>query len=264
MSWLAPAALSLAALMAAFAAMWLISLRLRDVGVVDVAWGPGFVLVTAIWAAMAGVGTPSALLVAACVTAWGARLGVHLFLRHRRSAQEDARYAAMRSADPAGFPRRSLATVFLLQAVILWGLALPIHFAFAVQGAETERPVSWLHALGLALFLAGFMLEALADWQLARFRSDPANRGRLLTAGLFAWSRHPNYFGESMLWFGIAAMSHAGTGQIWVYAGPAALTFLLLKVSGVTLLDAHLASTRPEFAAYARRTSAFIPWPPRN
>lgn len=264
MSWLAPAALALAALMTLFALMWLISLKARDAGVVDIVWGPGFVVVTAIWAAMAGVGTLSALLVAACVTAWGLRLGAHLFLRHRRSAQEDARYAAMRAADPAGFPRRSLVMVFLLQAVILWGLALPIHIAFALQGAEAERPASWLHALGLALFLAGFTLEALADWRLARFKSDPANRGRLLTAGLFAWSRHPNYFGESVLWFGVATISYAGTGQIWAYAGPAALTFLLLKVSGVTLLDAHLGRTRPEFAAYARRTSAFIPWPPRG
>lgn len=263
MSWLAPAGLALAALMALFALMWLISLKARDAGVVDIMWGPGFVVVTAIWAAMAGVGTLSALLVALCVTAWGVRLGAHLFLRHRRSAQEDARYAAMRAADPAGFPRRSLATVFLLQAVILWGLALPIHTAFAMQGTDAEQPLGWPHALGFALFLAGFTLEAMADWRLARFKSNPANRGRLLTDGLFAWSRHPNYFGESVLWFGVAMMSYAGTGQVWVFAAPAALTFLLLKVSGVTLLDAHLASTRPEFAAYARRTSAFIPWPPR-
>lgn len=262
MNWLAPAAVTLAALMAAFALMWLISLRLRDAGVVDVVWGPGFVLVTAIWAGMAGAGTPSALLVGACVTVWGLRLGAHLFVRHHRSTQEDARYAAMRAANPAGFPRRSLMTVFLLQAVILWALALPIHVAFAMQGADAGQHANWLHALGLAVFLAGFTLEALADWRLARFRSDLANRGRLLTTGLFAWSRHPNYFGESVLWFGVAMMSYAGTGQVWVFAAPAALTFLLLKVSGVTLLDAHLASTRPEFAAYARRTSAFVPWPP--
>lgn len=264
MSWLAPAAASLAALVLAFGVMWLVSLKLRDAGVVDIIWGPGFVLVTAVWAAAAGVGTLSTLLVAVCVTAWGARLGAHLFLRGRRSEQEDARYAAMRAADPARFPRRSLVTVFMLQAVILWGLALPIHLAFAMQGAEAGQPANWLHALGLALFLAGFMLEAAADWRLARFRRDPANRGRLLTTGLFAWSRHPNYFGESMLWFGVATMSYAGTGQVLTFAGPAALTFLLLKVSGVTLLDAHLARTRPEFTAYARRTSAFIPWPPRS
>jgi steroid 5-alpha reductase family enzyme len=120
----------------------------------------------------------------------------------------------------------------------------------------------WPAALGLLLFAGGFAMEARADWRLLAFRRDPANRGKLVTDGLFAWTRHPNYFGESLLWFGLALIA-VDAGAHWLaLAGPAALTFLLLRVSGVTLLDKHLAATRPDFAAYAARTSAFFPWPP--
>lgn len=255
---------SLVAVLVLFLAMWLVSLATKDAGAVDIIWGPGFALVAWIhWLGMPWLGDgarhPSATLLLLVVTLWAARLGAHLFARHRMSTAEDPRYAAMRAADPAGFGRASLWKVFVLQAVILWALSLPIHLAML---APRSGSTGWLGMAGLALFLVGFMIEAAADHALLHFRRDPANRGRLLTSGIFAWSRHPNYFGEALLWFGIGLIAWDASGHAIALLGPAALTGLLLKVSGVPLLEAHLAATRPEFAAYKARTSAFIPWPP--
>jgi steroid 5-alpha reductase family enzyme len=258
--------IALAALLALFGAMWLLSLRTRDVGAVDIIWGPGFAVVAWIgWLRLQPSHEASALVLVA-VTLWAVRLAVHLFLRHRLSTAEDARYAAMRAADPDRFPLRSLLTVFGLQAVILWALALPIHLAMAAgtTGAEGFGAARWLSLVGLALFCGGFLLEAVADAMLLRFRRDPSRRGGLLTSGPFAWSRHPNYFGEALLWFGIGLMAWDASGNPFAMLGPIALTALLLKVSGVPLLEAHLAATRPGYEAYRARTSAFVPWPPQR
>jgi steroid 5-alpha reductase family enzyme len=252
---------SLGLVAALFGLMWLISLRTRDVGAIDIVWGPGFALIAWFeWLRFAPQNLASVLVLLA-VTLWATRLGVHLFVRHRMSAHEDARYAAMRAADPDRFWWLSLIKVFMLQAVILWLLALPIHLA---MGAGSGQTSSWLTGLGLAIFLVGFALEAAADWTLLAFRKDPANRGRLVTSGPFAWSRHPNYFGECVLWFGIGLMAWDASGQALAMLGPVALSALILKVSGIPLLEDHLRRTRPEFAAYAARTNAFIPWPPRR
>jgi steroid 5-alpha reductase family enzyme len=151
--------------------------------------------------------------------------------------------------------------VFLLQAVILWALALPIHLA---MGADRDGMQDSLSLIGCVMFASGLMLQTHADWRLLRFRRDPANRGKLLTDGIFAWSRHPNYFGECLLWFGVALMAWDASGTPLTLLGPIALTFVILRVSGPTLLEPHLRATRPEYAAYAERTSAFVPWPPKR
>ncbi|MCU0884531.1 MAG: DUF1295 domain-containing protein, partial [Beijerinckiaceae bacterium] len=244
-----------------FLAMWLLSLRTRDVGAVDIVWGPGFALIGWLeWLRLAPQHGSTTLLLLA-VSLWAVRLGAHLLARHRLSTGEDARYAAMRAADPDRFWWSSLYTVFVLQAVILWGLALPIHLAMAT--AQTGSP-GWLGLAGLSLFAAGFALETVADLALLRLRRDPARRGALLTSGVFAWSRHPNYFGECLLWFGLGLMAWDASGWFIAMLGPVALTALILKVSGIPLLEEHLRATRPDFAAYAARTSAFIPWPPKR
>lgn len=253
--------LSLLAVTVLFLAMWLLSLRTRDMGAVDIVWGPGFALIAWLeWLRLAPQHGSSTLLLLA-VTLWAARLGAHLLARHRLSVAEDARYAAMRAADPGRFWWSSLYKVFVLQAAILWGLALPIHLAMATAG--TGFP-GWLGLVGLVLFAAGFALETVADLALLKLRRNPARRGTLLTEGVFAWSRHPNYFGECLLWFGIGLMAWDASVTILAMLGPVALTALILKVSGIPLLEDHLRRTKPDFAAYAERTSAFIPWPPKR
>ncbi|MCX7326528.1 MAG: DUF1295 domain-containing protein [Hyphomicrobiales bacterium] len=248
-------------LLGLFAAMWLLSIRTRDAGAIDIIWGPGFILIAWVEWLRFHPRHLAALMVLTAVTAWGARLGLHLYQRHRLSDHEDARYAAMRAADPERFWWRSLFTVFTLQAVILFALALPIHLAMSVGSPTLPGALTYL---GLALFAGGFLLEVAADRALLAFRRDPASRGQLLTSGVFAWSRHPNYFGECALWIGIGLMAWDASGQWLAMLGPAALIGLILKVSGIPLLEAHLRRTRPEFAAYEQRTSAFFPWPPKR
>ena len=256
---------SLGLVAALFGVMWLISIRTYNVGAIDIVWGPGFALIAWFeWLRFAPQ-NPASVLVLLAVTLWGTRLGVHLFVRHRLSAHEDARYAAMRAADPDRFWWLSLVKVFMLQAVILWLLALPIHLAMSAEAGQGPiTAAGWLTGLGLIVFLAGFALEAAADLTLLRFQKNPANRGRLLTTGPFAWSRNPNYFGECALWFGIGLMAWDASGQAVAMLGPVALTALILKISGIPLKEDNLRRTRPEFADYEARTSAFIPWPPRQ
>lgn len=248
------------ATIALFTLVWALHVKMRDAGVVDFFWGVGFALNAwlAIW--LRGEASILTLAVAALVTLWAARLTVHMVWRHRHMGGEDARYAAMRAAGGPGWWWRSLFTLYWLQAVVLWTLAAPLH-ALAL-GPAAEPPLL-LVVLGLALFAAGLAVETVADRQLWRFKADPRNRGRLMTEGLFAWSRHPNYFGETVLWWGIGLLALAGSGQWWALAGPALLTFLLLKVSGVGMLDAHLARTKPGYEAWAARTPAFVPRRPR-
>lgn len=253
--------LSFALLLGLFIAMWCLTIRTRDAGAIDIIWGPGFALIAWVEWLRLGPRHLTALMVLTCVTLWGARLGMHLFRRHRLSDREDARYAAMRAADPDRFWWKSLFTVFVLQAVILFGLALPIHLAMTRNSAALPGALTYL---GLTLFAVGFLLEAAADNALLHFRRDPGNRGKLLTSGPFAWSRHPNYFGECALWTGIGLMAWDASGHWFAMAGPVALTALILKVSGIPLLENHLRRTRPEYADYANRTSAFVPWPPRR
>lgn len=256
----APVALAgLAAAGATFALAWLVSFARRDASVADIFWGPGFVALAWAERAAAGAAGPRALAVLACVTLWGARLALHLAAR-ARGRGEDARYAEMRARSPRTFAWTSLVTVFALQAALLVVIATPVHAAFAAPRAELG-PAAWA---GLALWAAGFAIEAIADAQLARFRAAAAPRGRVLDRGLWAWSRHPNYFGEAVQWWALALVAWPGPGGAWVLAGPVLVTFLLLRVSGVTLLERHLRERRPAYAAYAARTSAFVPWPPRR
>ncbi len=242
---------------AALVALWAWSVRLRDVSIVDVFWGPGFALVA--WTAVAVAGpSPRGLLAAALVSGWGLRLGVHLGLR-RRGHGEDRRYAAMRAAAGPRFAARSLFTVFLLQAALLWIVSLPLQ-ASAARGPPA---LGLLDVAGALLVLAGIALEAAADAQLARFLSRPENRGGVLDTGLWRWSRHPNYFGDFVVWWGLGLLGLAA-GAPWSVAGPALMTVLLLRVSGVTLLERTIGERRPGYAAYAARTSAFFPRPPRG
>jgi steroid 5-alpha reductase family enzyme len=150
--------------------------------------------------------------------------------------------------------------VFLLQALLAWVIALPVQAAMRLG---LNRPLGLVDAVAIVVFVAGFIMEAVADHQLARFRSDPENRGRVLDRGLFRYSRHPNYFGDALLWWGLGLFGVAA-GATWSLAGPALMTFLLLRVSGVTLLEKSIEERRPEYARYRKTTNAFFPGPPRH
>jgi steroid 5-alpha reductase family enzyme len=238
-------------------AVWLLSLRLRDASIADVFWGPGFALV-AILSASISEPSPRGVLLATLTSLWGLRLALHIGARWRKKAEEDRRYQAMRATWGDRFPLASLFTVFLVQGALLWGVSLPLQ-AGAALGAS--RPLGLQDAAGVLLFVVGLGFEAVGDAQLARFLRDPSSRGRVMETGLWRYTRHPNYFGDALLWWGIGLIG-AATGAWWCLAGPALMTFLLVRVSGVSLLEKDIAGRRPDYVAYVRRTSAFLPRPP--
>lgn len=243
-------------LFACITALWALSVRRRDASLVDGFWATGFSLVSlvSLWC---GPGGPRPWLAAGCTTLWAARLSLHL-IRRNLAHGEDRRYAAMRKRQGPGFWWKSFFIVFLLQGVLIWVISLPLQYA----GAAGAAGLGTLDALGALVFLAGFLCEAFADAQLEAFKRDPASAGRVLDTGLWRYSRHPNYFGNALLWWGLCLFGLA-TGPWWLLFAPALMTFLLLRVSGVTLLEQDIGERRPAYTEYISRTSAFIPWPPR-
>ncbi|MFO0918792.1 MAG: DUF1295 domain-containing protein [Planctomycetaceae bacterium] len=248
---------NLAALAALLSLVWGISVLVRDASIVDPCWGLGFVLVAWLSRAWNGAGDGRSLMLAILTTIWGVRLSLFL-LRRNIGHGEDRRYAAMRQHHGLRFWWVSLFTVYLLQAVILWFVAWPIQASASVG---TQQPLGWLDGLGVAFWTVGFLFEALGDWQLARFKANPANSGRVMDRGLWRYTRHPNYFGDCCVWWGVYLIA-AANGVWWTVASPLVMTILLLKVSGVSLLESTIVDRRPEYATYQRTTSAFLPWPP--
>lgn len=237
--------------------VWALSLPLRDASIADVFWGPGFALVAIVAASVSPPSTRGTLLVV-LTSAWGLRLALHIGTRWRKKKEEDRRYQAMRANWGDRFPVVSLFTVFLLQGALLFTVSLPLQAGAALSAG---RPLGLLDAVGAAIFGVGLAFEAVGDAQLARFLSDPANRGRVMETGLWRFTRHPNYFGDAMVWWGLGLVG-ASTGAWWSLVGPALMTFLLVRVSGVSLLEKDIAGRRPEYVAYVRRTSPFLPLPP--
>jgi steroid 5-alpha reductase family enzyme len=239
--------------------VWLLSLRLQDASVVDVFWGLGFVLLTWLYCLLSPTLTPRSWLVAMLVTVWGARLSWHIFRRNHGKG-EDPRYQAMRRSHGRAFWWRSLFTVFWLQGAILWFVGLPLLVAVR---ARQPAALTAIDMVGVVLFAIGFGFEAVADRQLRQFRADPSNRNRVLDRGLWRYTRHPNYFGDATLWWGLYAIAAATPGGWLTVLSPALMTFLLRRVSGVTLLEQSLKASKPGYQAYIASTAAFFPWFPR-
>ena len=238
--------------------LWAVSVRLRDASIVDVFWGPGFAAVA--WTSLLVAGpSPRGFLLASLATAWGLRLATHI-ARRRRGQGEDRRYAEMRASHGARFALVSLFTVFLLQAGLMWLVSLPLQAGAALR---RDAAPGAAEALGLAVFAIGFAFEAVADAQLRRFLARPSSHGRVMQDGLWRYTRHPNYFGDSLVWWGLGIVALA-SGAWWALAGPAVMTVLLVRISGVALLEKTIGERRPGYAAYAARTSAFLPLPPRR
>jgi steroid 5-alpha reductase family enzyme len=252
---------SLALVLASFACLWLVSLWRCDTSIVDPFWGIGFVVVA--WFVFVSKNAADiplrCWLLAGLTTVWGVRLSAHLTWRNSGHG-EDKRYVAMRTKHGRRFWWISLMTVFVLQAVILWVVSMPVQVAM-FNG--TTRPLSWLDLTGITIWLTGLLFEAVGDFQMARFQADPANASKVMNRGLWRLTRHPNYFGDFCIWWGLYMISAAG-GAVWTVFSPLLMSFLLLKVSGVSLLEKTITSRRPEYAAYQRRTNAFFPWWPHR
>jgi steroid 5-alpha reductase family enzyme len=219
---------------------WIASIARRDVGIVDSLWSLFFLLGAIAFAAATGGRGPRATLVLVLVAIWALRLSAYIAWRNHR-APEDRRYRAIRGAHDPGFAWKSVYIVFGLQALLAWIISAPL---FAGIGPAT--PLGAMDVLGTALWAFGFCFEAIGDAQLARFRRDPANRGRVQDTGLWRYTRHPNYFGEAALWWGYYLIA-AAAGGAWTIYAPLLMTFLLLQVSGVRLLERDIGGRRPAY-----------------
>ena len=236
---------------------WSLSLRSNDVSIVDSLWSLKFLLLAVGYAWLSGASGARAALVLTLVAIWALRLSAHITLRHR-GQPEDHRYQAIRQRHEPGFRFKSLYIVFGLQAGLAWLIGMPLAAAM-----DSAAPLGWLDAVGVALWVAGMVFEVFGDAQLARFRQSPESRDQVLDSGLWRYTRHPNYFGECLLWWGYYLLAVAGGGA-WSIASPVLMTWLLLRVSGVALLEQDIGMRRPRYAEYIARTNAFIPGPRRR
>lgn len=250
------AAIAIACLMVV---TWLLSLPLRNASIVDIVWGLGFVVVAWVVRLQGDTNEARQWLLVAMVTVWGLRLAGHLFWRNH-GQPEDYRYRAMRKRWGPRFPVISLATVFALQGALMWIVSLPVQLGQVRDGDG----IGVLAVGGIVLWIVGMFFETVGDIQLARFKADAANAGRVMDLGLWRYTRHPNYFGDTCVWWGIGLVAAESGIGAWGLVGSAVMTVLLVKVSGVALLERSLHKRKPEYAAYAARTSAFVPRPPKR
>ena len=235
-------------------ALYLLALRRKDNSIADVAWGPGFILVAWFTFILYGSFTLRQLTACFLVLIWGLRLSVRIYLRNSGKG-EDARYRKWREEWGKSFIIRSYLQVFLLQGGILLLNITPVLF---INTYATGNP-GLMDLLGVFLWMMGFCFESLADWQLDRFIKNPDNRGKIMNQGLWRYSRHPNYFGEVTMWWGIYILA-LSVPWGWVsIIGPLTISYIILFVSGVPMTERFM-EDNPAFADYKRRTSAFIPW----
>ena len=252
------ALLGLAAAVGLATLTWVASMVQRDVSLVDRVWS--FVIAVPVLAyawVLPPAGDTRFMVMAVLLVLWAVRLAAYVSWRNWGHG-EDRRYQAIRARNGSSFPLTSLVYVFFLQAVLAWLVSLPFLAVLA-------RPGSWsaLDALGAAIAGLGFVFEAVGDQQLAAFKGDPANRGKVMDRGVWRYSRHPNYFGECCVWWGFFLMA-VSAGGWWSIVSPLVMTGLLLKVSGVALLEKDIGERRPAYRDYIARTNAFFPGPPKK
>ena len=240
-------------------ATWLLSLVLKNASIVDIVWGLGFAITSWVLAITIDGDNTRQILLAVMVGSWGLRLGGYLAKRNIGHG-EDWRYKAMRKKKGARFGLISLVTVFGLQGVLMWVVSLPVMFG----NSDATPGVGPLAVIGVMVWAVGLSFEAVGDWQLVQFKKDPNNAGKVMQTGLWSLTRHPNYFGDALLWWGIGIVgAETGSGVIG-FIGPVVMTVFLLRVSGVPMLERSLMKRREGYAEYAARTSSFIPRPPKR
>lgn len=239
--------------------LWLLSIYLRDASIVDPFWGTGFVILAWVYFSQTSDNDASRrLLMAILATIWGLRLSIYLLWRNWGKG-EDERYQNFRQRYGAErYWWFSFFQVFLLQGVLMLLVSTPLLGA-QIRGGG----LSWLDGVATAVFLIGFLFEAGGDYQLARFKAKPANKGRLLTSGFWRYTRHPNYFGDSAVWWGFGLFSLAA-GSFWPALGAVLMTVLIIRISGVALLEKNLKKSKPGYETYVKNTNAFFPWFPKR
>ncbi len=246
-------------ILAVMTVLWTISLALCNSSIVDIFWGLGFVFAAWGYSLLTPWGAVRKALLLALVTVWGLRLSFYILWRNW-GKPEDFRYAKWRADSGGRWWWKSLLQVFLLQGVLMWIISAPL---LAAQLYAATSTLVWLDGIGLGVWLIGFCFEAVGDWQLVRFRGDPATKGTLLRSGVWRYTRHPNYFGDAAQWWGYFLLALAAGGW-WTIFSPLIMTTLLVRVSGVTLLEKSLADAKPGYRKYIESTSAFIPWIPKR
>ena len=238
---------------------WLLSVVIKNASIVDIVWGAGFAITSWVLALTVYGDNGRQILLAVMVGLWGTRLAVYLAKRNIGHG-EDWRYKAMRKKAGKKFPVSSLITVFGLQGVLMWVVSLPVQFG----NGDDSPGIGPVAVIGVMVWLVGLSFESIGDLQLARFKKNPNNAGKVLDTGLWSVTRHPNYFGDALLWWGVGIVgAETGSGLIG-FIGPLVMTFFLLRVSGVPLLERSLSKRRAGYAEYVARTSAFFPRPPKK
>ena len=248
---------ALLAILAVGVVSWLFSIVKKDVSFVDSLWSLFFLIAAVVFTLDTQTLSARGQLVLALVVVWSLRLSIYITVRNW-GEPEDYRYQTIRNNNEPGFAFKSLYIVFGLQGVLAWLVALPLLPAIA-----SSAPLGWIDLVAAALWTVGFIFEAVGDYQLARFKSRVDSQGRALDTGLWRYTRHPNYFGEFCMWWGFYLFAFAAGGW-WSIASPLLMSFLLLKVSGVAMLEQTISDRRPEYAAYIRRTNTFFPGPRRS
>ena len=253
------ALLGLAAIATLALLTWLASLVRRDVSIVDSLWSVFITSGGAVYAFVLPWASARPALMLGLAGTWALRLCIYITWRNHGHG-EDRRYQQIRARNQPHFEFKSVYLIFLLQAVLAWIVSAPF-----LAGVSGTNPLNALDIVGAALAAFGIAFEAIADQQMARFKADPANKGKVMDRGLWRYTRHPNYFGECCTWWGLylIALAAGGAGW-WSIVSPILMTVLLLKVSGVSLLEADITERRPAYRDYIARTPAFVPGPPRT
>ena len=246
-----------AALLIVAIVFWLLSLKRDDVSMVDSLWSLMFFLATLVYAGMTTTTGTRKTLILILVGAWALRLSIYISVRNHGHT-EDYRYKEIRANNEPGFRYKSFYIVFVFQAFLAWVICLPLMTAISGQTA-----VGILDYAGITLWTIGMFFESVGDSQLSRFRAKPENAGKVLSTGLWRYSRHPNYFGNFLIWWGFYLIALSAGGW-WTIISPLLMTLLLLKVSGVALLEKDISKRRPEYLRYIDSTNAFFPGPSRR
>ena len=256
-----PFPLAFGVIMAALTLLWIISLFIKDASIIDIFWGPGFVILTWFYYFMSsGPGSFRNVLLCTLVSIWGLRLALHIGTRNIGKG-EDFRYQEWRKEGGKNYWWISYLRVFLLQGILLWIISSPL---FVAMSDSRIFYVTHWDKIGVLIWMAGIYFEAVGDWQLKKFKSDSKNKGKVMDTGLWKYTRHPNYFGDALIWWGFFFFTFPVEGG-WRYIfSPILMTFLLMRISGAALLESSLKETKPGYKEYIEKTSAFFPWFPKK